>query len=128
MRSGAIRKPFSLFGQPLLSLLVWVTVPVLAAFLFGEQVENLYKRPYFVGFGMTIAIVVALIVSLSWRSLSSSIGARLPVGSSLPVGWSLVGLAIALRYGLLELMPPPLPGFEEVQAGRGAVFVARGRR
>ena len=126
MRSIAIRNRFSLFEQPLLSLLAWVTVPVLAAFLFGEQVENTYKRPYFLGFGTTIAMVVALIVSLNWRSLSSSIGAGLAGGSSLPVGWSLVGLAIALRYGLLELMPPPLPGFEEVQAGRGAIFVARG--
>ena len=126
MRSGAIRNLFSLFEQPLLSLLVWVTVPVLAAFLFGEQVENTYKRPYFLGFGTAIAIVVALIVSLNWRTLRASIGSRLPGSSSLAVGWSLVGLAIALRYGLLELIPPPLPGFEEVQAGRGAIFVARG--
>ena len=115
-----------MFEQPLLSFLVWLTVPVLTAFLFGEQVENAYKRPYFVGFGMAIAIVVGLIVSLNWRSLRASIGARLPVGSSLAVGWSLVVIAIALRYGLLELIPPPLPGFEEIQAGGSAIRIARG--
>ena len=126
MRSVAIRNFPSLLEQPLLSLLVWLTVPLLTAFLFGEQVENAYKRPSFVGFGMAIAIVVALIVSLNWPSLRASIGARLPVGSSLSVGWSLVGLAIALRYGLLELIPPPLPGFEEMQTGGSAIHIARG--
>ena len=126
MRSVSVRNFPSLFEQPLLSFLVWLTVPLLAAFLFGEQVEDAYKRPYFFGFGMAIAIVVALIVSLNWRSLRASIGARLPVGSSLSVGWSLVGIAIALRYGLLELMPPPLPGFEEIQTGGSAIRIARG--
>ena len=105
---------------------MWATVPLLAAFLFGEQVENTYKKPHFVGFGMAIAVVVALIVSLNSRSLSASIRARLPLGSSLSVGWSLVGLAISLRFGLLELMPPPLPGFEETQTGGSAVRIARG--
>lgn len=43
MRSVAVRNLSSPFEKPLLSLLLWLTLPLLAAFLFGEQVENTYK-------------------------------------------------------------------------------------
>lgn len=112
MRSVAVRNLSSPFEKPLLSLLLWLTLPLLAAFLFGEQVENTYKQPYFIGFGMAIAIVIALIITFNWGSLRASFACRLQSCSSLSVGWTLVGLAIALRFGLLELIPPPLPGFE----------------
>lgn len=79
MKSIAVRNRLSLFEQPLLSLLAWLTVPVPVALLFGEQVENAYQKPYFLGFGMAIAAVVALILALNSRSLSASIRARLPL-------------------------------------------------
>lgn len=126
MKPAAVRNRLSLFEQPLFSLLAWLTLPVPVAFLFGEQVENAYQKPYFLGFGMAIAAVVALIIALNSRSLSASIRAGLPLASSLSVGWSLVGLAVVLRYALLKLMPPPLPGFEEIQTGGSAVRIARG--
>ena len=126
MRSVTNRTLSNLFEQPILSLLAWLTLPLLTAFFFAEQVENTYKKPYFFGFGMAIAIVVALIVSFNWRSLRASLEARVLGGFSLPLGWSLVLLAIALRFGLLVLLPPPLPGFEEMQTGGAAIRIARG--
>ncbi len=126
MKSVAIRSSSQLFEHPLLSFLAWLILPLVAAFLFGQQVEDVYKRPYFLGFGTTIALVISLIVSLNWGTLQASLAARPLRISSLPLGWCLVCLAIALRLALLQFIPPPLPGFEEMQTGGAAITIARG--
>lgn len=126
MRSFSIQRLTEFFERPLASLLAWLTIPVLIAFIFGEQLENTYRKPYFLGFGMALFTIVAFIVSLNWRSVRSSIRSKLECPVQMTTGWGLVGVAIGLRYALLDFVPPPLPGFEEMQTGGAAIRIAHG--
>ena len=117
-----------LLHSPIVVALAWLLVPALAAFAIGAQVEGFYRRPYFLGFGLVLAAAVTLIVNFNWAAIRSS-ALRLghPRVWRPHWGWIAVGAAIALRYVLLQYMPPTgLAGFEEMQTGGISIRITQG--
>lgn len=117
-----------LIRSPIVVALAWLLVPALAAFAIGAQAESFYRRPYFLGFGLVLAAAVTLIVNFNWSAIRS---AALRLGHPRVWrphwGWLAVGGAIALRYVLLQYMPPAgLTGFEEIQTGGIAIRITQG--
>ena len=108
-----------LLEQPVLSLLAWLVIPVLVAIIFGEQVDSAYRRPYFLGLGLAILAIVALIVNSNWRSLRSSIRFHVPEDWRLHVGWMLVVLAIALRHTCMSICRRIFPASRRCRLGAG---------
>ena len=103
--------------HPLVSLSAWIVLPLLFTLVFGNELADIYRT--IPGLGISYALIVAALVAAHWESIRS---AALRVGSpfrwKLHWAWAMVGLAVVMRYSLLELMPPAVPiNFEEIQLG-----------
>ena len=116
----------SLFKRPLLSLSMWIALPILFTVVFGDELSDIYST--IPRLGISYALIVAALVAIHWESVRSAV---LRISSfsrwNLHWAWAMVGLAVALRYALLEFMPPAVPiNIEEIQMGGMSMRVING--
>ena len=113
--------------SPFFHLALWLSIPVIAAYLFGEQSGSFYLRADLLGFALVISFALVVIVNLNWDALRVSVLRIAPPSQwNLPLGWLMVGVAIGLRFALLTHLPPPFAGFEEYQMGGQAMRAKQG--
>ncbi len=97
-------------------LVAWTLLPLLLSVILISQLGSVYRNPW--GFALIIALVAAGLLTLNWRPIRSSLASVDRSGNWRPHwAWGLVGLALVLRYILLDFLPPPHPIFEEIQMG-----------
>ena len=100
--------------------IVSVVVPVIAGLMIGDTLEDYYRRPYYSGIGLTLALLVTLLVWMFRETLSPSMRATWIQIRRIDPMWLLVLVAIVMRHALLQFVPPDFAAFEEVQQGKVA--------
>lgn len=97
-------------------LVAWTLLPLLISVILISQLGSVYRSPW--SFALIIALVAAGLLTLCWRPIRSSLASVDWSGDWRPHwAWGLVGLALVMRYVLLDFLPPPHPIFEEIQTG-----------
>ncbi len=105
-------------GNPFSHLAAWVTLPFLLSVLLIAQFGQMYRQEINFALLLITLIILLILVGGGGRGIVSSIRASWAQRDRLHWGWLLVGAAIALRYVLLEFLPPPTQAIiEEVQTG-----------
>ena len=111
-------KDGELAANPYVFLPVCLILSLLVSLLLSWQFADIYGNHY--TFAIPFVLTAAVLVNFHWNSIRSAIRITSPYTWRPHPGWLLVGVAIALRYVLLEYLPPPIPIFEEVQTGKNA--------
>lgn len=117
--SGSVPR---LLEQPFFLLAAWVVFPLLFTFVLGDEMLDIYRR----GSTLTFAylLIAAVLLIAGWDSIRSSFHFDYRALTKLQWGWALVGVAVALRFALLEFLPPEFPiNIEEPQFGLGSMNV-----
>ena len=103
-------------SNPLVFLLGWALLIPLASVALVSQLDDWYRNPW--GFGLIVALVAVGLSAYGWRGIWESLARIDWAGDWRPHwAWGLVALAVALRYLLLEYLPPAHPILEEIQTG-----------
>ena len=105
-------------------MLACALASALVSFLLAREIGDVYRSPQ--GYAIVITLTVTAFALLAWRSTSFNLPNKQAPDISewrLHLPWLLVGLAVALRYGLLEYLPPQWPIFEEIQTGTEATKI-----
>ncbi len=104
------------FASLFVAVATWALAPLLLSVVLIHQLGSSYRSPW--SFALIIAVVAAVLLTWSWRQIWSSL-ARLDRSFAWRFhwAWALVGLALALRFVLLEYLPPAHPVLEEIQTG-----------
>ena len=125
-RNSVIRAAKSItYRYPALTVaIISVAVPIIAGFTIGGSLEELYRRPYYLGIASTLAVIVASLVWMFRETLSPSIQTTWIQIRRIDPMWLLVLVAIIMRHTLLQFLPPDFAAFEEVQQGRMAYNIA----
>ena len=108
----------------ILFMLACALASALVSFLLAREIGDVYRSPQ--GYAIVITLTVTAFALLAWRSTSFNLPNKQAPDISewrLHLPWLLVGLAVALRYGLLEYLPPQWPIFEEIQTGTEATKI-----
>ena len=117
-RSGGLAGVASsrLAANPVFFLGLWLIAPLLLSVILARQLEAWYGRPW--GFAFIIFLVSAGLLIWGRRGIREALVRPGGWGDWQPHwGWSLVGLALALRYVLLDYLPPAHAIVEELQTG-----------
>ncbi len=111
--------------RPLVSLSMWIILPLLFVFIFGDELSDIYRATP--ALGISYALIVAALVAVHWESVRSMLRPGSPIRWKLRWGWAMVGLAVLLRYALLEFLPVAVPiNGEEIQMGGASIRIAEG--
>ena len=103
-------------ANPFVFLVAWTLLPLLLSFILIHQLDSFYRSPW--GFALIVALVSAGLLTYGWRAIWTSLTSLDWSGNWRPHwAWGLVALALALRYILLDYLPPPHPILEEIQTG-----------
>lgn len=103
-------------ADPFVFLAAWILLPLLLSVILIHQLGSYYRNPW--TFALIIALVAAGLLTFGWRSIWASLRSIDWSGNWRPHwAWGLVALAVALRYVLLDYLPPAHPIFEEIQTG-----------
>ena len=111
LRSAAHRYP------ALVLIAVCATVPLVVALTIGQVLDGFYQMPRYVGFISVVLLVIAGLVYLNRQTLLEELRAHWERGIKIHPNWILVLVAIGLRYGLLQLIPPGFASHEEKHQG-----------
>ena len=117
MRNG-LTNPISGWrrADPFVFLAAWILLPLLLSVILIHQLGSYYRNPW--TFALIIALVAAGLLTFGWRSIWASLRSIDWSANWRPHwAWGLVVLAVALRYVLLDYLPPAHPIFEEIQTG-----------
>ena len=117
--NAAVSTP-RILNSPFVFLAAWVLLPIVLSVIIISQFDSLYRSVY--GYACVIGLVAVSLLVYGWESIRSSIRIE-PDRWRLHWCWALVGLAIVLRYILLQYLPPPHPIIEEIQTGGIAVRI-----
>ena len=99
-------------------VVICAAVPLTVGLTIGRAFEDFYRRPHYTGVGLILLATIVLIAYLNRSNLRPSalqIPERIP---NIDPNWVFVLIAIAVRYGFLQLLPPDFAGFEEMQQGK----------
>ena len=97
-------------------LAAWALLPLPLSAVLIHQLGSLYRNPW--SFALIIAAVAAGLFMWNWRQVWVSLASLdWRGGWRIHWAWALVGLALALRFVLLEYLPPAHPILEEIQTG-----------
>ena len=102
----------------LVSGILWILIPLAVAVFVGQMLEGIYQRPHYRGIGFVLAL---LIVAIAWLNRSTLWPAVQQIPNqikSIDGNWLFVFIAIGLRFAMLQVVPPPFAGFEEMQQGK----------
>ena len=97
--------------------IVSVVVPVISGLMTGNTLEDYYQRPYYLGIGLTLTLLISLLVWMFRDTLSPSIRETWRQIRRIDPMWLLVLVALVMRHALLQFVPPDFAAFEEVNQG-----------
>ncbi len=95
-------------------------VPLLVGLTIGGVFTEFYRRPYYSGIVVVIALAIGALVYLNRATLWPALKLANEQVRMLHPNWLLVIAAIGLRYLFLLFLPPDFAAFEEVNQGRFA--------
>ena len=99
-------------------VVICAAVPLTVGLTIGPVLEDFYRRPHYTGVGLILLATIVLITYLNRSNLRSS-ALQIPERiANIDPNWVFVLIAVAVRYGFLQLLPPDFPGFEEMQQGK----------
>lgn len=94
--------------------------PLLVGLTIGGFFTEFYRRPYYSGIILMVAMVVGALCFLNRETLIPALKRANEQARTLSPFWLLVLVAIGLRYVFLTFVPPDFAAFEEINQGRFA--------